>query len=364
MGSGDMELDGGGIPMEDMSGIGGYAGLSGEDTALDGMFEDMAGMEGSVSCMSGEDFEPADMGGFGGSFARGMDGFPEAVGDFDHGEAGYDGADVENGGMGYGAGGISGMEEGGVSAGAIGMAGGLGSAGADRVEIGIGEAGIGRIGTGSVGAGNLGSGQGVGNGAGRALGAEGGMAGSSASGAGNMDSVVHGMPGAGEYGSGMPGVYRAERDGEGYLRYDASRYERPRGAYQTIHENGKTFYELPERAKAPGILPETRASLEKDGTLKMEKIYREQRSVPGSPRDRAETGSGMERPETGRGKGKAGTGDGYEKSGEGFGERKPGLRAKPEGKQGVKQRRNGQGAAGNEGQPERGRDQRKGDGRR
>ena len=74
--------------------------------------------------------------------------------------------------------------------------------------------------------------------------------------------------------------------------------------------------------------------------------------------------SGMERPETGRGKGKAGTGDGYEKSGEGFGERKPGLRAKPEGKQGVKQRRNGQGAAGNEGQPERGRDQRKGDGRR
>ena len=82
-------------------------------------------------------------------------------------------------------------------------------------------------------------------------------------GAGNMDGVVHGMPR--DYGTGMPGVYRAERDGEGYMRYDASQYERPQGEYQTIHEYGKTFYELPETVKSPGVLPETRVSLEKDG---------------------------------------------------------------------------------------------------
>ena len=167
--------------------------------------------------------------------------------------------------------------------------------------------------------------------------AENGMAGSLASGAGNMDREVHRMSGMEPYGAGMPGAYRMERDGEGYMRYDASRFEKPRGEYQTIHENGKTFYELPETAKAPGILPETRVSLEKDGTLKLEKIYREQGAVPGSLRERAESGNGIEGPE---------------------------KKAKPVGKPGMKQRGKGQRVADNTGQSGRGRDQRNGSGRK
>jgi hypothetical protein len=46
MGSGDMELDGGGIPMEGMSGLEDYAGMAGEDKDFGGMFEAAAGMEG------------------------------------------------------------------------------------------------------------------------------------------------------------------------------------------------------------------------------------------------------------------------------------------------------------------------------
>ena len=57
------------------------------------------------------------------------------------------------------------------------------------------------------------------------------------------------------------------------MRYDAGHYEKPQGAYQTIHENGKTYYELPEGQKAPNLLPETRATLQKDGTLHLEKVY-------------------------------------------------------------------------------------------
>ena len=412
MGSGDMELDGGGIPMEGMNGLEDYAGMSGEDTAFGGMFEAAAGMEDGSSGMSAEDFEPADMGSFGGSFAESMDSFSGGLGDFDREEAGYGEAAMDMAGMGDGAGGISGMEgmaEGGVSAGGIGMAGGIG--GGD-VGAGIGDIGAGSAGTGSVDVGNVGVGAGnagvggvgignaanmetgfgtgdsekigsvsgadigtrngyssgnglgqvAGNGSGEAFRAEGGMAGSSASGAGNMDGVVHGMPGPGDYGTGMPGAYRAERDGEGYMRYDASRFERPQGEYQTIHENGKTFYELPETAKAPGILPETRVSLEKDGTLKLEKIYREQRAVPGNQGERAETGNRTERPKAQNGTGKAGAGD--EKSGSGSFERKPGEKTKPVGKPGMKQRGKGQGAADNTGQSGRGRDQRNGSGRK
>lgn len=358
MGSGDMELDGGGIPMEGMNGLEDYAGMSGEDTAFGGMFEAAAGMEDGSSGMSAEDFEPADMGSFGGSFAEGIDGFSDGFGDFDCGEAGYGETAMDMAGMGYGAGGIAGMEgiaEGGVSDGGIGMAGGVGNRGLGAGNAGIGssanmESGFGTgdfekigsvsgagIGTENGHAVGSGSGQGAGNGSGEAFGVEGSMAGNSASGAGNMDGVVHGMPGPGDYGTGMPGAYRAERDGEGYMRYDASQYERPQGEYQTIHENGKTFYELPETAKAPGILPETRVSLEKDGTLKLEKIYREQGAVPGSLRERAESGNGIEGPE---------------------------KKAKPAGKQGVKQRGKGQGVVGNVGQSGRGRDQRSGSGRK
>jgi len=69
------------------------------------------------------------------------------------------------------------------------------------------------------------------------------------------------------------------------MRYDASQYEKPQGAYQTIHEDGKTYYELPERDKAPAELPETRAVLEKNGELRLEKVYREipQEKKPDAP---------------------------------------------------------------------------------
>lgn len=376
MGSGNMEPDGSGIPMEDMSGLEEYAGMFGEDTDSDGMFEAGADMEGGIFGMSGENFEPADMGSFGGSFAESMDGFSGGPGDGDFGyeEAGYGETAMDTGGMGYGAGGISGMEgmaEGGVSAGGIGMTAGIGGdigaghtgiGNAVGMEAGVGTGGSERVGSVSdagIGTGNgysagSGSGQDVGNASGMAFGTEVGMAGSSASGAGNMDSAAHGMPGTGDYGVGMPGAYRAERDGEAYMRYDASRFERPRGEYQTIHENGKTFYELPETAKAPGILPETRVSLEKDGTLKLEKIYREQRAVPGRQGEQAETGSRMETLEVQNRMRKAGVGAGHERSEDGFGERRPGAKGKPRGKPGtkekcagkpgVKQRGNGQGA--------------------
>ena len=103
-------------------------------------------------------------------------------------------------------------------------------------------------------------------------------------------------------------------------------------------------------------------SLEKDGTLKLEKIYREQRAVPGNQGEQAETGNRTERPKAQNGTGKAGAGD--EKSGSGSSKRKPGEKAKPVGKPGVKQRGEGQGAADNTGQSGRGREQRNGSGRK
>ena len=105
-------------------------------------------------------------------------------------------------------------------------------------------------------------------------------------------SAVEGS-GVGSYGqsgenglAGNPGAYLAERDGERYMRYDASQYEKPQGTYQTIHEDGKTYYELPERDKAPAELPETRAVLEKNGELRLEKVYREipQEKKPDAPK--------------------------------------------------------------------------------
>lgn len=82
--------------------------------------------------------------------------------------------------------------------------------------------------------------------------------------------------------------YPFERDGKRYMRYDAGHYEKPQGSYQTIHENGKTYYELPAERKGPNLLPETRATLQKDGTLRLEKVYqpgngRNQDSVPKTP---------------------------------------------------------------------------------
>ena len=74
---------------------------------------------------------------------------------------------------------------------------------------------------------------------------------------------------------GLHGCYQAERDGKQYMRYDAGLYGKPKGPYQTIHENGKTYYELPKQENAPALLPETKAVLEKDGTLRLEKVYQQ-----------------------------------------------------------------------------------------
>ena len=80
------------------------------------------------------------------------------------------------------------------------------------------------------------------------------------------------------------GSYLAERDGERYMRYDASRFEKPQGAYQTIHEDGKTYYELPEKEQAPAVLPETKAVLEKNGMIRLEKVYKETSQERGVPK--------------------------------------------------------------------------------
>ena len=105
-------------------------------------------------------------------------------------------------------------------------------------------------------------------------------------------------------------------------------------------------------------------SLEKDGTLKLEKIYREQRTVTGSQREQAETGNRMERQEAQNGIGKAGAGAGHEKSENGFGDRRQETKGKSVGKRSVKQRGKDQGAVGNVGQSGRGYDQRNGSGRK
>ncbi|MGN9171836.1 hypothetical protein ACTM9N_03050 [Lachnospiraceae bacterium HCP1S3_A8] len=73
------------------------------------------------------------------------------------------------------------------------------------------------------------------------------------------------------------GVFLSEHDGGQYMRYDASRFEKPQGEYKTVHENGKTFYELPKGEKAPEILPQTKAVLEKSGKIRLEQIVPEQK---------------------------------------------------------------------------------------
>lgn len=87
--------------------------------------------------------------------------------------------------------------------------------------------------------------------------------------------AVAGVSQQGGISEGLRGCYQAERDGKQYMRYDTGLYEKPKGPYQTIHENGKTYYELPKQEKAPAMLPETKAVLEKNGTLRLEKVYRQ-----------------------------------------------------------------------------------------
>lgn len=99
-----------------------------------------------------------------------------------------------------------------------------------------------------------------------ALGAEGSLA-------------VSGGHRQGAISEGLHGCYQAERDGKQYMRYDTGLYEKPKGPYQTIHENGKTYYELPKQETAPAMLPETKAVLEKDGTLRLEKVYQQKETM-------------------------------------------------------------------------------------
>lgn len=87
--------------------------------------------------------------------------------------------------------------------------------------------------------------------------------------------AVAGISQQGGISEGLRGCYQAERDGKQYMRYDTGLYEKPKGPYQTIHENGKTYYELPKQEKAPAMLPETKAVLEKNGTLRLEKVYQQ-----------------------------------------------------------------------------------------
>lgn len=87
--------------------------------------------------------------------------------------------------------------------------------------------------------------------------------------------AVAGVSQQGGISEGLRGCYQAERDGKQYMRYDTGLYEKPKGPYQTIHENGKTYYELPKQEKAPAMLPETKAVLEKNGTLRLEKVYQQ-----------------------------------------------------------------------------------------
>ena len=67
------------------------------------------------------------------------------------------------------------------------------------------------------------------------------------------------------------GMYPVMRDGTNCMRYDAAFYGKPEGKYQTIHENGKTFYELLEGGKPPDALMSTKAVLERNGTIRIEK---------------------------------------------------------------------------------------------
>lgn len=87
--------------------------------------------------------------------------------------------------------------------------------------------------------------------------------------------AVAGVSQQGGISEGLRGCYQAERDGKQYMRYDTGLYEKPKGPYQTIHENGKSYYELPKQEKAPAMLPETKAVLEKNGTLRLEKVYQQ-----------------------------------------------------------------------------------------
>lgn len=108
--------------------------------------------------------------------------------------------------------------------------------------------------------------------------------------------AVAGVSQQGGISEGLRGCYQAERDGKQYMRYDTGLYEKPKGPYQTIHENGKTYYELPKQEKAPAMLPETKAVLEKNGTLRLEKVYQQKERMEKSKEQPALQERPMEQP--------------------------------------------------------------------
>lgn len=127
------------------------------------------------------------------------------------------------------------------------------------------------------------------------------IAGKTITGAG-ASPAISGIQRQGGVSEGLRGCYQAERDGKQYMRYDAGLYEKPKGPYQTIHENGKTYYELPKKENAPAMLPETKAVLEKDGTLRLEKVY-QQKELMEKPKEQQPL---QERPQEQQGRKKDG----------------------------------------------------------
>ena len=45
-----------------------------------------------------------------------------------------------------------------------------------------------------------------------------------------------------------------------------------------------SYYELPEKEQAPAVLPETKAVLEKNGMIRLEKVYKETSQERGVPK--------------------------------------------------------------------------------
>lgn len=301
----DMDIQGAPVPdlgmeetgtvgMEDSSGT----FFSGSEDGLEPYPADYS-MAGDYQAAA-EDYEPADSFAAGGAFSAGG-GLAETQGlsDMDSGIGGFGASDLGA------AGGMEGMEASGGS-----MAGGAlagletihGEAGGHRNGItgtpeamdgglsgyGTGERRNGGKGAGaSVETGYAGGNHGAGHGA---LGSMTGMAGSQASEAATTSGGVNGSASENASASGFAfrptesGIYGFEREGERFLRYDSSMYEKPEKPYQTIHEKGKIFYELPEREKAPERLPEAKAVLEKNGTVRLEqekKTVVERNGIPG-----------------------------------------------------------------------------------
>lgn len=87
------------------------------------------------------------------------------------------------------------------------------------------------------------------------------------------------------------GCYTVERNGERYKRYDASQYEKPEGTYHSIKENERTFYEVPEKAKAPNMLPKLNPVLGDDGRIHMEESRQKHNKAKGRPPHGKKTGT-------------------------------------------------------------------------